>query len=40
MEEFAERRSVGAMKVRMILSALFVRRQVPSGDLKNVRHII
>lgn len=28
-----ERRSEGRMKVRMVLSALDVRREVPSGDL-------
>jgi hypothetical protein len=33
-QECGERRSVGAMKVRIVLSALFVMRQVPSGDLK------
>lgn len=33
-DERGERRSVGAMKVRMALSALLVTRQVPSGDLR------
>jgi len=39
-EDEDSRRSGGTIKVRMLLSALEVRRLVPSGDLEGIRGVL